>query len=159
MLAGAAAPGWACADVYCFVDENGVSHFSNVPSDHRYQLFIATPQDDGTATAKARGIDWLALSSRYDRLIQGAAGDATIQAVLVRAGARYLSDLLIRSTATWNWHWQRTTRAQYSPRFSLAVRRPRGSHAARDGRVAWINRGPEPLGRFTPKPLYEFADL
>ena len=26
-------------------------------------------------------------------------------------------------------------------------------------KVAWINRGQEPLGRFTPKPLYEFSDL
>jgi 2-haloalkanoic acid dehalogenase type II len=26
-------------------------------------------------------------------------------------------------------------------------------------KVAWINRGREPLGRYTPKPLYEFSDL
>jgi 2-haloacid dehalogenase len=26
-------------------------------------------------------------------------------------------------------------------------------------KVAWINRGQEPLGRFTPKPLLEFSDL
>jgi 2-haloalkanoic acid dehalogenase type II len=26
-------------------------------------------------------------------------------------------------------------------------------------KVAWINRGREPLGRYTPKPLHEFSDL
>jgi soluble lytic murein transglycosylase-like protein len=85
MLAGAATPGWACADVYSFVDENGVSHFSNVPSDNRYQLLIATPESEGTVAAKPREIDWLARSAQYDAVIQGAAKDATIQAALVRA--------------------------------------------------------------------------
>ena len=33
------AAGPAAADIYGFVDRNGVSHFSNVPLDHRYYLF------------------------------------------------------------------------------------------------------------------------
>ena len=32
-------PTLSLADIYAFLDENGVAHFSNVPKDERYQLF------------------------------------------------------------------------------------------------------------------------
>jgi soluble lytic murein transglycosylase-like protein len=85
ILAVAAAPGLARADVYSFTDANGVAHFSNVPSDSRYQLLIATPTDPAAGAAKGSSIDWLARSAKYDGVISGAAKDATIQAALVRA--------------------------------------------------------------------------
>jgi soluble lytic murein transglycosylase-like protein len=81
-----AAPGLARADVYSFTDANGVSHFSNVPSDSRYQLLIATSSEVAAGTpAKEHSIDWLARSAQYDGVIKGAANAATIQAQLVRA--------------------------------------------------------------------------
>jgi soluble lytic murein transglycosylase-like protein len=88
LLIGAvvAAPGLARADVYSFTDANGVSHFSNVPSDSRYQLLISTSSEAAAGTAvKEHSIDWLARSAQYDGVIKGAAKDATIQAQLVRA--------------------------------------------------------------------------
>ena len=85
ILAVAAAPGFARADVYSFTDANGVSHFSNVPSDSRYQLLIATPTEAVAGVAKVRSIDWLARSAQYDGVISGAAKAATIQAALLRA--------------------------------------------------------------------------
>jgi soluble lytic murein transglycosylase-like protein len=86
ILAVVAAPGLARADVYSFTDANGVEHFSNVPSDSRYQLLIATSSEAAAGTAvKAHSIDWLARSAQYDGVIKGAAKDATIQAQLVRA--------------------------------------------------------------------------
>jgi soluble lytic murein transglycosylase-like protein len=87
ILAVAALPGLARADVYAFTDANGVSHFSNVPSDSRYQLLITTPSEAaaGTPAPKEHGIDWLARSAQYDGVIKGAASAATIQAALVRA--------------------------------------------------------------------------
>src|ERR1700676_2349857 len=86
ILAVVAAPGLARADVYAFTDANGVSHFSNVPSDSRYQLLIATPSQAAAGTAvKEHSIDWLARSAQYDGVIKGAAKAATIQAALVRA--------------------------------------------------------------------------
>jgi soluble lytic murein transglycosylase-like protein len=87
ILAVAAAPGLARADVYAFTDANGVSHFSNVPSDSRYQLIISTPSEAavGTPAPKEHAIDWLARSAQYDAVIKGAASAATIQAALVRA--------------------------------------------------------------------------
>jgi soluble lytic murein transglycosylase-like protein len=85
-LAVIAAPGLARADVYAFTDANGVSHFSNVPSDSRYQLLMATPSDTVASTpTKEHSIDWLARSAQYDGVIKGAAKAATIQAALVRA--------------------------------------------------------------------------
>lgn len=87
ILAVIAAPGLARADVYSFTDANGVSHFSNVPSDSRYQLLISTASEAATNTpaAKEHSIDWLARSAQYDGVIKGAASAATIQAALVRA--------------------------------------------------------------------------
>jgi len=80
-----AAPGFAWADVYSFTDANGVTHFSNVPADSRYQLLIATPTDAVAVAPKDKSIDWLARSAQYDGVIAGAAKAATIQAALVRA--------------------------------------------------------------------------
>ena len=86
LLAVAAAPGLARADVYSFTDANGVSHFSNVPADPRYQLLISAAPIEGVAvTAKDKSVDWLARSAQYDGVITGAAKSATIQAALVRA--------------------------------------------------------------------------
>jgi soluble lytic murein transglycosylase-like protein len=84
-LAVAAAPGFACADVYSFTDANGVAHFSNVPSDSRYKLLVATPGEPAAPAEKGPAINWLARSAQYDGVIKGAAKDATIQAALVRA--------------------------------------------------------------------------
>jgi soluble lytic murein transglycosylase-like protein len=85
ILAVAGAPAFARADVYSFTDDKGITHFSNVPADSRYQLLIATPSDAAAASPKAASIDWLARSAKYDGLITGAAKSAAIQAALVRA--------------------------------------------------------------------------
>src|SRR6267142_5891948 len=84
ILAVAAAPGFARADVFSFTDANGVAHFSNIPTDSRYKLLFATPGDLAPAE-KGPSINWLARSAQYDGVIRGAAKDATIQAALVRA--------------------------------------------------------------------------
>src|SRR6185295_17606696 len=39
LLAALVPWGWAHADIYGYVDENGVAHLSNTPLDHRYYLF------------------------------------------------------------------------------------------------------------------------
>lgn len=87
IVAIAAMPALAQADVYFFTDANGVDHFSNVPSDSRFHLLIAAPTAEGLAEPKSKDhpVDWLARSAQYDGLINGAAKDATIQAALVRA--------------------------------------------------------------------------
>src|SRR5258708_5781311 len=88
LLAVMILPGFARADVFAFTDSNGVTHFSNVPSDARFKLLIATPSDPAAtaaAVAPGKAIDWLARSAKYDQAIAGAAKANTIQAALVRA--------------------------------------------------------------------------
>jgi soluble lytic murein transglycosylase-like protein len=82
-IAAITAPGWALADVYAFTDVAGVTHFSNVPTDARYQLIIHS-DDPQPAQPKESG-DWLAKSAQFDKMIQGAAKAATLQPALVRA--------------------------------------------------------------------------
>ena len=79
------APGLARADVFSFTDASGVAHFSNVPSDSRYQLLVATPVEPAARVEKGPAINWLARSAQYEGVIRGAAKDATIQAALLRA--------------------------------------------------------------------------
>jgi soluble lytic murein transglycosylase-like protein len=85
VLVAGVSPCIAHADIYSFVDGDGISHFSNVPADSRYKLLIAAPPDPAAAKPTDRGVDWLARSAQYDGVIRGAAKDATIQAALVRA--------------------------------------------------------------------------
>jgi soluble lytic murein transglycosylase-like protein len=81
LLAGAAG-GVAHADIYSFVDEAGVTHFSNVPVDKRYRLLLATPVE---AHARPPSAKWLAKSTLYDPMIERAARSAAVRPELVRA--------------------------------------------------------------------------
>lgn len=86
IFAIAAAPALARANVYAFTDAGGVTHFSNVPTDSRYLLLMATDEPaEPAAAAKAQPVDWLARSVQYEGMIRSAARAATIQPALVRA--------------------------------------------------------------------------
>jgi soluble lytic murein transglycosylase-like protein len=71
----------AHADIYSFVDESGVTHFTNVPVDARYRLLLATPPEEQAA----RPENWLAKSAEFDRHIERAARSQAVPAELVRA--------------------------------------------------------------------------
>lgn len=71
----------ARADIYSFVDDKGVAHFSNVPTDARYQLLLSTPSNS-LADHTDR---WLAKSQEFDRFIEPAALQAAVRPELVRA--------------------------------------------------------------------------
>lgn len=71
----------AHADIYSFVDEAGVTHFSNVPNDQRYRLVLASPPPP----AEGRDTHWLARSHAFDPVIERAAQQATVHPQLVRA--------------------------------------------------------------------------
>jgi soluble lytic murein transglycosylase-like protein len=85
LLAVMVLPGVAHADIFAFTDSNGVTHFSNVPSDSRFKLLIAASPDPAASVAPGKKVDWLARSAKYDEAIAGAAKANTIQAALVRA--------------------------------------------------------------------------
>src|SRR5689334_3073907 len=78
LLAG----GISRADIYFYVDPSGLSHFSNVPSDQRYRLLLATASAEGAAPDAAR---WLARAEAFDRVIEEAAHLNAVQPALVRA--------------------------------------------------------------------------
>jgi hypothetical protein len=79
LLAPVARP--ACADIYRFVDEDGVIHFSNVPNHFRYRLYIS----DGK-------MDYRAYFDRYDKIIKQAARKHGIDSTLIKAVIRAESD-------------------------------------------------------------------
>ena len=81
MLTVATWGGVAHADIYRFVDEAGVVHFSNVPADSRYSLYIVTP----VTHAAERAADSPQRAQHYDPMIQRAAHAAAVRPELVRA--------------------------------------------------------------------------
>ena len=91
---GALRAGWilvlalACtstaADIYAFTDEAGVTHFSNVPTDARYQRVL----DDtgGPVRGEVRRDDrWLARSAEFESLIERTARAVQLDPALLRA--------------------------------------------------------------------------
>jgi soluble lytic murein transglycosylase-like protein len=76
-----AAGALAHADIYSFVDANGVTHFSNVPVDNRYRLVLAAPAQEHTEHPGK----WLAKSAVYDPAIERAARSVALPPELVRA--------------------------------------------------------------------------
>jgi len=70
-----------CADIYRYVDEDGVIHFSNVPNHYRYRLYIS----DGN-------MDYQAYFDRYDKIIRQAARKHGIDSSLIKAVIRAESD-------------------------------------------------------------------
>jgi soluble lytic murein transglycosylase-like protein len=80
----AAAAGLARADIYAFADEHGVAHYSNVPTDPRFQFLLATP-DDKTQSGEAYSPALLAKSVEFDPIIEKAALAASVEADLLRA--------------------------------------------------------------------------
>ena len=76
--------GLAHADIYAFVDENGVAHYSNVPIDPRFQFLLATPADR-TQSGEAYNPVLLARSVDFDPIIEKAALAAAVEADLLRA--------------------------------------------------------------------------
>ena len=69
------------ADIYRYVDEDGVIHFSNVPNHYRYRLYIS----DGK-------MDYKAYFDRYDKIISQAAQRHGVDSSLIKAVIRAESD-------------------------------------------------------------------
>lgn len=98
-------PGRSRATIYSFVDENGIAHFSNVPSDPQYRPILdryperheSELSGQGVAGASAGGFP--TSPDSYDRLIKTAARRYQVDPHLVKAVIRAESnfDCLARS--------------------------------------------------------------
>ncbi|MGH8264384.1 MAG: lytic transglycosylase domain-containing protein [Steroidobacterales bacterium] len=76
--------GVANADIYSFVDVAGVTHYTNVPSDPRYEFLLATPAER-TQSGEAFNAVLLAKSAQFDPIIENAASAAALEPALLRA--------------------------------------------------------------------------
>ncbi len=70
------------AEIYAFVDTNGVTHFSNVPSDERFELVLA---ESDVMTDSPLHPALRELSVRFDPLIRAAAEGVNLDPELLRA--------------------------------------------------------------------------
>ncbi|MBI2370729.1 MAG: transglycosylase SLT domain-containing protein [Deltaproteobacteria bacterium] len=91
-------PAAAAGDIYRFIDENGVAHFTNVPPDRRYKLVIRegrprgpAPETSGRAGRQA-SLSASERTRRYDRVIHEAARRHRVDPRLVRAVIKAESD-------------------------------------------------------------------
>jgi len=71
----------ALADIYRYVDKDGVIHFSNVPTHYRFRLYISETN-----------LGYKAYFDRYDRIIIRAARKHGVDNTLVKAVIRAESD-------------------------------------------------------------------
>ncbi len=74
----------AAADIYSFTDENGVTHFTNVPSDARFQVLLRSAPEVSQAGARISPA-MLARSVEFDEIIDTAAKQTSVEASLLRA--------------------------------------------------------------------------
>lgn len=84
LLATAAGP--ACADIYSYTDANGTVHFSNVPDNRRYALFMRTTKEK-TEAPLARGGSWgiPGNKARFTPLVEEAANQNRLDPALLHA--------------------------------------------------------------------------
>ncbi len=70
------------ADIFAYVDAGGVTHFSNVPVDQRFEIVLDASKDDKLPAIHPA---ILSLSIRYDSMIRSAAEHANVDPELLRA--------------------------------------------------------------------------
>ncbi len=74
----------AGAQIYTYVDTDGLRHYTDVPDNNRYRLLVLSPQDR-TASGDRYDAMLLAKAGRYDSIIQNAADSASVEPNLLRA--------------------------------------------------------------------------
>jgi soluble lytic murein transglycosylase-like protein len=85
----AASCGYANADIFRYVDESGKVHFTNVPPDSRYKLYIATEKTPGVVAETLSARSYRPMSSadrkRYHAHILAAARAYGLDPALIHA--------------------------------------------------------------------------
>jgi len=84
MLAGLAAPAWAGSGIYTYIDDRGVLHFSDRPTDRRYRAVRVPRRGTGATISPPRRII-APNDDTYDALIVYLARRHGVQAALVKA--------------------------------------------------------------------------
>ena len=75
----------ARADIFSFVDEGGTVHFSNVPSDARYELLIRAAEEGTRSGERPSAGRVMAGARRFEGLIETTALGLKIESALIKA--------------------------------------------------------------------------
>jgi len=79
-------PELAGADIYAFTDDRGVTHYTNVPADPRYEMLLkAAAEVSLTRAGERMNPSLLARSSGFDAYITEAAQSSSVHPDLLRA--------------------------------------------------------------------------
>ncbi len=73
------------ADIYVYVDKEGVMHFTNVPTSPKYQLYLRDRTSSSSSYSDSSSSSSLYWTDRYDNLINEAAGKYGVPFSLVKA--------------------------------------------------------------------------
>ena len=73
------------ADIYSFVDDQGVEHFSNVPTDGRFELLAKEPVEAPAGGPAVTRADLRQREAKYLAMITRAADVSSVHPALVRA--------------------------------------------------------------------------
>jgi soluble lytic murein transglycosylase-like protein len=84
-------PSFLSADIYMYVDENGVRHFSNVPTTGKFKLFLKKKKASRFTMGRS--------TTRYDRLISSASRKHKVAFPLVKAVIKAESDFNPRAVS------------------------------------------------------------
>lgn len=82
-------PATGHADIYAYTEENGVSHFSNLPSEEPYKLYLRTPDvklgASSVATSSKSKLAHTIKRKRFEVYVQEAAQTYQVEAALLHA--------------------------------------------------------------------------
>jgi soluble lytic murein transglycosylase-like protein len=70
--------------IYCFVDADGVKHYTDVPDNSLYRRLVLSP-DELTVSGERYNARLLARAAQYDSIIENAAISAALEPNLLRA--------------------------------------------------------------------------
>ena len=76
----------AGADIFAYTDENGSTHYSNVPTDPRFTLLLKSPADPAAGAAGIPGPErWRERAASFQGLIDRTATRMELQPALIKA--------------------------------------------------------------------------
>ena len=90
LLIASGFPAWVAADIYLYIDENGVLHFTNVPTSNKYNLYLKERPSPSLSSYD---------TGRYDAIISKASARHGVSFPLLKAIIKVESDFNPRAVS------------------------------------------------------------